>query len=132
VTGPQIPLLICVAVINKRNTTQMEVNRLHTFLLFFRAIRREYYMKFYNIKVTPFNTKIIGGKSTVKFVLQEQHIQSLKAVMFCFLCWTQNKFLVSLKVSDECVLQCPSSDSCPGSPFTFYYRRRCSFLNTVF
>jgi len=38
----------------------MEVNTLHTFFLFFRAIRIEYCMKFYNIKVTPFNTKITG------------------------------------------------------------------------
>jgi len=60
VTGPQIPLLICVTVINIRNTPQMEVNRLHTFFLFFRTIRIGYYMKFYNIKVMLFNTKIIG------------------------------------------------------------------------
>jgi len=58
VTKSYIPLLICVAVINMRNTPQMEVNRLHILFLLFRAIRIEYYMNFYNIKVTPFNTKI--------------------------------------------------------------------------
>jgi len=73
-----------------------------------------------------------GGKSNVKFVLQEQHIHSLNAVMFCFLCWTWNKFPVSLKVSDECVLTASIIWELSWPSLHLYYRRRRSFQNTVF
>lgn len=34
--------------------------RLGTFFLYFKAMKVDHYLKFYNIKITPFNTKIPG------------------------------------------------------------------------
>jgi hypothetical protein len=74
----------------------MKVNMLHIFFLVFKAIRIDHYLKFYNIKITPFNSTV--PEMVVKAWWNLCATVTTHTVIQCssVSCRTWNKFLVTL------------------------------------